>query len=158
MEDTSGPPTRRYARVPLDVGRLRELRLAKGWSQHELSVHVGVQGAPAVSAWETGASVPHPRTLVRLAQVLGVESSDLLERKSERVTFAELRVASGLSRRGLAASTSVSLTTIRRWEAGDFKSVPPARMLEPVAAALGVPMPRVLDALEVSRRVSRSFE
>jgi len=38
----------------LDVGaRIKELRLAKGWSQNDLALKVGVQ-RPSVSQWESG--------------------------------------------------------------------------------------------------------
>lgn len=143
---------RSYARVPVDAGRLRELRLAKGWSQHDLSVRVGVQGAGAVSAWETGAAVPHPETLRRLAEALGVDPASLLVQDGTAFGFAELRVVRGLSRRALASQSGVSLTTLSRWEAGDFQRMPPPRLLEPVAAALRLPVARLQASLEVSRK------
>lgn len=143
---------RSYARVPVDGRRLRELRMGKGWSQHDLSVRVGVQGAGVVSAWETGAAVPHPETLRRLAEALEVNPDSLLAREGEPFGLAELRVVRGLSRRALAASSGVSLTTLTRWEAGDFQRTPPVRLLEPVAAALGVPVAGLEASLTVSRQ------
>ncbi len=141
-----------YARVPVDGGRLRELRRAKGWSQHDLSVRAGVQGASVVSAWETGAAVPHPETLRRLAKVLGVDPESLLFRSGSPLGLAELRVVRGLSRRALAASSGVSLTTLSRWESGDFQRTPPRHLLEPVAAVLGVSVARLGAILAAGRK------
>lgn len=150
--DETGSTGRSYARVPIDVVRLRELRLAKGWSQHELSVRVDVQGAGAVSAWEAGAAVPHPETLRRLARALDVAPESLLAHDGAPLGLAELRVVRGLSRRALAAESGVSLTTLTRWEAGDFLRTPPARLLGPVAVALEVSVARLEASLTVSRQ------
>lgn len=143
-------PVRPHARVPLDTERLRELRKSKGWTQHELSLRLGVQGAAAVSAWERGVSVPHPDKLQLVAEVLGVEPAELLAQDRPQ-GFRELRVVRGLSRRALASSSATSVTTVRRWESGDFKSMPDLSLRRSVAAALGVPLSQLTRSLEVSR-------
>lgn len=145
-----------YARVPIDAARLRELRRARGWSQHRLSVEVGVQGGATVSAWETGATVPHPRTLLKVAEVLGVAPGSLLAGAPEGFGLAELRVTAGLSRRALARESNASMTTVRRWEAGDFKRMPGRGTLVSVADALGVPLPVLVEALQTSRRAAQA--
>lgn len=147
-------PARSHARVPLDTKRLRELRESKRWTQHELSLRLGVQGAAAVSAWERGVSVPHPDRLQLIAEVLGVEPSELLLARDRPQGFRELRVARGLSRRALASSSATSVTTVRRWESGDFKSMPDLSLRRSVAAALGVPLSELTRALEVSREAA----
>lgn len=136
--------------MPLDTQRLRVLRQSHGWTQHEFSLRVGVQGAAAVSAWERGVSVPHPDKLRVIANVLGVEPEDLLAQDSP-MGFRELRVVRGLSRSTLAASATTSVTTVRRWEAGEFKSMPDMSLRRSVASALGVSLTRLTRSLEVSR-------
>ncbi len=50
---------------------LRQLRQARGWSQQDLAVRLGVsQGA--VSLWERGVRLPYRRTRQRLADLFGV--------------------------------------------------------------------------------------
>lgn len=71
-------PGASYATVPLKVDLILKLRRRRGLSQHQMSMCVGVQGAAAVSAWERGVAVPRPATLVRVAEVLGVEPLELL--------------------------------------------------------------------------------
>ena len=59
--------------------RLRRLREAKGWTQRRLAEAVGV--APqTIGHLETGhVGAPKARTLLRLAEALGVDFKELLE-------------------------------------------------------------------------------
>ena len=50
---------------------LRQLRQARGWTQEQLARRLGVEQG-AVSKWERGQAVPHPRTHTRLADVFGL--------------------------------------------------------------------------------------
>ncbi|AXH96026.1 helix-turn-helix domain-containing protein [Ornithinimicrobium avium] len=148
----SGVDGKAYARVPLDVHRLRDLRLRKGWTQHTLSVMVGVQGAAAVSAWERGLAVPRPGTLLRIARALGVEPVDLLRRGDvEAMTLRELRVVRGMSLRELAVAAGTSSSTLRRWESGDFVRAPGADAIRALANALDVGPARVEELLTMAR-------
>ncbi len=54
-----------------------ELRTEKGLSQSELGKLLGVSNK-AVSKWETGAAVPRPEKLTKLAEILGVTVAELL--------------------------------------------------------------------------------
>lgn len=137
-----------YARVPLDADHLRDLRRRMGWSQHELSVKVGVQGAAAISAWERGVAIPRPRMLRRVAEVLGVEPVELLAVDSpEGLALRELRVVRGMSLKDLAEAANASSSTVRRWESGDFRRMPVEGVVRALADALDVPAARVETAL-----------
>ncbi|WP_377466382.1 helix-turn-helix domain-containing protein [Ornithinimicrobium kibberense] len=103
-----------YARPRMDTGHLRELRLRKGMSQHALSFKVGVQGAAAISAWERGVATPRPSTLLRVAEVLGVDPIELLAVDGrEGGTLRELRVVRSMTLRELADVASTSSWFIR---------------------------------------------
>ncbi|MDQ3357851.1 MAG: helix-turn-helix domain-containing protein [Actinomycetota bacterium] len=146
-----------YASVRLDVHRLRDLRRQKGWSQHTLSLRVGVQGAAAVSAWERGLAVPRPATLRRVAEVLGVEPVELLAvDNAEGLALRELRVSRGMSLKELAEAANASSSTVRRWESGDFKRLPARDVVRALARALNVSAARVEMALVLARRMAQS--
>ncbi len=55
---------------------IRQLRQARGWTQDQLARRLGVEQG-AVSKWERGVAVPHPRTRKRLANVFGVELGEI---------------------------------------------------------------------------------
>ncbi|MCE0485496.1 helix-turn-helix domain-containing protein [Ornithinimicrobium sediminis] len=153
MGEQSEGVTVPYARVPLDTDRLRALRLQRGWSQHALSVEVGVQGAAAISAWERGVATPRPRTLRRVAEVLGVEPVELLAiDNAEGLALRELRVSRGMSLQGLAETANASSSTVRRWESGDFRRMPAKDVVDALARALDVSTAQVETALVLARR------
>src|SRR5262245_12772862 len=52
--------------------RVRELRLARGWTQEQLAEAAGMQ-QPAIARFELGGTVPTLPLLDRLARVLGAE-------------------------------------------------------------------------------------
>jgi len=56
---------------------LKVLRKQKGFSQEELAVRINVV-RQTVSKWEKGLSVPDADALVKLAEVLGVSTGELL--------------------------------------------------------------------------------
>lgn len=57
---------------------VRYQRRLRGWNQEELAQRADLQQR-TVSSIETGRSNPHPKTLLKLAQALGVETADLME-------------------------------------------------------------------------------
>jgi transcriptional regulator with XRE-family HTH domain len=57
---------------------VRRMRREKGLSQQELADLAGV-GQDSISAIETGKHEPHPRTLRKLANALGVEVADFFK-------------------------------------------------------------------------------
>lgn len=58
--------------------RAAEVRKARGWTQERLAEDLGV-AAVTVSRWETGHRGMSVTTLARMADVLGVSLSDLLD-------------------------------------------------------------------------------
>lgn len=57
--------------------RIKRARHAAGLTQEELARRVGV-GVRNVPGWESGKSVPRAKTLRRIAEVTGVEVSELV--------------------------------------------------------------------------------
>jgi len=58
--------------------RLLRLRTSAGLSQVEVAERMDVS-APSVSSWENGRVRPKPSRMAKLADILGVQTSDLLE-------------------------------------------------------------------------------
>jgi transcriptional regulator with XRE-family HTH domain len=56
---------------------LRQHRLAKGLTAARIGKRIGVSRA-AVSSWETGRCLPHPRYIPKLARVLGLKPMVLI--------------------------------------------------------------------------------
>ena len=77
--------------------RVRELRLARGWTQEELGSRAKVK-PETVSRIETSTVLPDLRTLSRIAPVLGARLGDLLDAPS-----SELDVLTAEERNLLAA-------------------------------------------------------
>ena len=75
---------------------LKVLRKQKGFSQEELAVRINVV-RQTVSKWEKGLSVPDADALVKLAEVLGVSTSELLG-KEVKNEGNSLEVAEQLSK------------------------------------------------------------
>ena len=61
---------------------LKTLRKEKGFSQEQLATRLNIV-RQTVSKWEKGLSVPDAELLIQLAEVLGVDVSDLLGKKIE---------------------------------------------------------------------------
>lgn len=55
---------------------LKALRRAAGLTQDQVAEHLGI-GGPAVSSWERDKSLPDPDRLPMLAELYGVEISDV---------------------------------------------------------------------------------
>ena len=58
------------------MSTIRELRQARGWTQFELALKVGVQ-PQAVYLWETGRRMPQVPQLRRLGEVFGLCSDEI---------------------------------------------------------------------------------
>lgn len=74
-----------------DLGnRIYELRKAKCLSQKELGEMLGVSNK-SVSKWENGVTIPKTETLVKLAQIFGISTQELLQGKTDdRLTLSQL--------------------------------------------------------------------
>jgi transcriptional regulator with XRE-family HTH domain len=85
------------AMAPEEVGaRIREARLAKGWTHERLAMEMGV-GLRTVQRWQTGRNpkdgnpwLPRLATLMRLADVLEVSSSSFVESELDAASVADL--------------------------------------------------------------------
>lgn len=99
-------------------GALRRARLDAGLTQSDLARRLGVAGGERVSRWELGLSIPRPNTVLRAAEVLGVDIGDLLSGEGARPELRSLRRSLGLSLNDLAREVHVSKSTISRWESG----------------------------------------
>lgn len=74
--------------------RIRELRIAHGWSQSDLAGHVGASQS-AVAHWESGERVPSHATLVALAKVFRVSLDYLVGRTDTPSIVRESTATSG---------------------------------------------------------------
>jgi transcriptional regulator with XRE-family HTH domain len=80
----------RAAVTSQEVGRrIREARLAKGWTHEELARRMGANWR-TVQRWQKG-SLPRLPTLLRLADVLEVPQSYLVARDEPAVTMGDLQ-------------------------------------------------------------------
>jgi transcriptional regulator with XRE-family HTH domain len=76
--------------TPEEVGqRIREARLAKGWTHEELARRMRVNWR-TVQRWQKG-SLPRMATLAELADVLGVPQGYFIEPEDSVATLRELR-------------------------------------------------------------------
>jgi transcriptional regulator with XRE-family HTH domain len=67
------------------VQTIRELREARGWTQFELAIKVGVQPT-TIYTWESGKKMPMIPQLRKLAEAFGVSMDDIIteaERKKQ---------------------------------------------------------------------------
>lgn len=78
------------------ANRIRQARLAKGWTQDEFARELGV-GVRNVSRWELGQAVPRAKALRRIAEVLGCSVEDLLDAQPDDAEAARARVLDGLA-------------------------------------------------------------
>ena len=77
-----------------DLGaRIRAARQAAGLSQEKLAERLGLT-RQAVTKWETGQSAPSTENLLRLAEVLGVPVSTLLDEAAPQPPGHPLRILS----------------------------------------------------------------
>lgn len=58
---------------------IRELRQAAGMRQFELAARMGVK-PPSVSAWENGTATPTVENILKLADIFGVTTDEVLGR------------------------------------------------------------------------------
>lgn len=139
--------------VPLfDPAALRSARLAAGLTQADLARRLDMAGGERVSQWERGVTTPHSPALLRaIARALGVEVTSLTrdddaDPDSPITPLTRLRVKAGLSREVLADRVHVSITTVERWEHGDYVRPPSRDIVRLLAKALRQPI-REIDAV-----------
>lgn len=88
---------------PVIGDRLRQARVAAGMSQTEVVDSLAEHGVSltkaGLSKYERGGSVPKPRTLRTLAQVLGVDTAFFLEERAVSIEWLAFRKASRLGKK-----------------------------------------------------------
>ncbi|MEK4243691.1 helix-turn-helix transcriptional regulator [Janibacter sp. FSL W8-0316] len=134
---------------PLNPERLRAARVRAGLTQAELARVIGVAGGERVSRWELGTSTPSTAMRARLAKALGIDLEELLPSQGP-ADLRRLRAEAGLTVAELAERGGLARGTIKRWEAGSAQRV--RAPLDAVAAALGVSVDTLRQAIELSAR------
>jgi Zn-dependent peptidase ImmA (M78 family)/transcriptional regulator with XRE-family HTH domain len=82
------------------AARLREIRLAKGYTLDELAGRMeGEVTKQAISKYETGSAHPRPKTLVALAKALDVKSAELFGEPDYAITCLQYRTRAPLRSR-----------------------------------------------------------
>lgn len=143
--------------TPIDRDALRRAREAAGLTQHQLAVAVDAAGAGRVGAWEAGRAAPSVLNVARLAQALGVSASVLLSpEEQQRGDLRAVRLSLGLSVAQVADRAGMPRSSYLRWEHGDFVHIPPLAALERVASVLGVPVQRLSQLMEQTRKIDPS--
>lgn len=93
--------------------RLRQLRLARGWSLEELAAQAGyVVTKQAISKYERGAAYPSALVLRRLAAALGVAAASLWREPVVRIAIVAYRRRASLAQRereAIESAVSVQL-------------------------------------------------
>jgi len=157
-----GTVSSRHHEEPVLVGRLSGVRTgvdgaavlrarsAKRLSQNRLARIVDVSGGERVSGWERGVGQPRARIIPDLARALGVDPLELLSLPNG-VDLRALRLVAGRTAPELAQAVNVSVHTYLRWEAGQRLPLGDTRTLASLGRQLGVPVERIVEALEASR-------
>ena len=133
-----------------DPDALRDARLRAGLTQSQLARLIGSAGGERVSKWELGVQSPRPEAIRKLAQVLNVDPSQLLQ--PGRSDLRRLRVSRGLAAKDLAAKAHLALPTLMRWEEEGLQRMPNPKTIAALAAALHVSPAEVQEAVIESRR------
>lgn len=134
---------------------LRHAREAAGLTQAALARKLGLAGGERVSEWERGVTSPgSPARLRALARALDVPVSNLLTSPaaSAPTLLRQLRITAGLTREALAERVHVSITTVERWERGDFVRPLSAETTRLLAKALRRPIGDIRAALTAAAR------
>lgn len=128
---------------------VRRARSGRGLTQQQLARIVDIAGGDRVSGWERESTEPRARIIPDLARALGVQPLELLALPNG-VDLRALRLVAGRTAPELAQAVHVSVHTYLRWEAGQ-RLPGDARTLDTLSGQLGVPVERVVAALELSR-------
>lgn len=123
--------------------RIRELRLSRGMSQHELAKKVGYEGRSAISKVESGERDISQSMIQKYADALGVTPIYLLNGSAQeaREVYAmqkliEVRKSRGLTQKDIADAIGVSRQAYANYEAGNRE--PDLKNLLKIAEYLGV--------------------
>jgi len=151
--------------------RIKESRKAKGLTQKELGIKLGVSHQ-AVANWERGDRSPQYDSIVKLAEALGVTVGSLLYAKNEnednKIVGARLKSAFGdnlrffrqqknLKQNDLAELTGISATQIKAYEDIYSNQFVTEDDLEKLSIALGVPSKDLLGSSETYEKIENGM-
>jgi len=154
------PSNGRYGvavRTRVSGAAVRRARSRRGLTQHQLARIVEIAGGDRVSGWERESTQPRARIIPDLARALGVDPLELLSLPNG-VDLRALRLVAGRTAPELAQAVHVSVHTYLRWESGQRLPLGDGRTLDTLSGQLGVPVKRVVEALELSRRAGSTGE
>lgn len=83
----------------------------------ELGLRADVTGS-VLSRWETGRASPTPELLRRVAEAIGLSTTEFVDTPAEERTLADLRSLAGYSQRALARRLGVPLKALTKLEHG----------------------------------------
>ncbi|MDO2987021.1 helix-turn-helix transcriptional regulator [Mycobacteroides abscessus] len=123
------------------------LRNEKGWSFQKLHQISGIH-ASQLSRYESGAKVPSPESLQRLARAFEVRPEELTSIAAAERTLGDLRELAGFSQLGLAKHLGLTLSVLRELEqaTGDLT----VEFASDLAQALGVGIEEIREAYQRS--------
>jgi transcriptional regulator with XRE-family HTH domain len=124
---------------------LRAARLRKGWTIAQLAVTADIEFSSA-SAYAEGRAAPPPPVLVRMADVLGVATTDLAP-LSEQPRLTELRWHAGHTVASLAAELGLTPGHTGQVLRGEMRITDPTRW----AAALSITQDQLDRAWHATR-------
>lgn len=130
-----------------DRGQFALLRNEHGWSFQKLGRISGIH-ASQLSRYESGAKVPSPDSLQRLARAFEVRPEALTSIAPGERTLGDLRELAGFSQLGLAKHLGLTLSVLREIEqaTGDLTAEWAAELSE----ALGVGLEEIREAYQRS--------
>lgn len=131
-------PVRGFNRAALSRNRMDA-----SLSITELGIRADID-ASVLSRWERGSSNPTPDLLVRVADALGVSTSDLVDIPPGERTLADLRSLAGFSQRALAKHLGLTFKALASIENGLYDLDPERAQL--LADAVGVSVPELVAA------------
>jgi len=108
----------RRALYGFDPTRLTEVRRRRGLSRSDLGRLSGVPYT-TIWRWETAQSAPAPDALEKVADILGVDVSELAVVQDEARTLAYWRTRKGLAQADIAHELGMSKSTYSRLERGE---------------------------------------
>ena len=130
--------------------RMRQFRLARGWTLEELSEQMnGIVTKQALSKWEADKAFPRPTALIALARAFDVKASELIAEPEYAIACKQYRSRAPLplrTRERVEASLSTSLERRLRLE---------DRLAAPRACVL--PKPSPVASLDQAETVARGL-
>lgn len=129
---------------PSIAAQLRQIRAARGWSQQELARVLGVS-YPTINAWENERSVPYPRHVKAIA--------DLLNRPGQQRQLVLIVEDDPNAATILADYVALALPGWQSLTVGDgYEAILQLGLRQPAIVLLDIMMPDI-DGLEVMARL-----